>query len=226
MIGEKMQKNLSSYVNIIRAVKTVGFSLFQNKFGEEYFIWNINSEKEVALTFDDGPSNGNTEKVLKILEEESIKAMFFLIGEQVKKYPKVAKEIVEQGHLIGNHTLTHRNLRKLGSSEIEEELLITQKIITDVTGVSPKIMRPPMGRISFRAAEIAKRLGLKTIMWSKSAKDYKMMGADFVLKRLNSKNIKSGDIILFHDGNEDAVNALRGVLRDLKNGGYRFGLIN
>ena len=226
MIGEKMQKNLSSYVNIVGAIKTVGFSLFRNRFGEEYFVWNIDGEKEVALTFDDGPNNGSTEKVLRILEEESVKAVFFLIGEQVKKYPEVARKIAEQGHLIGNHTLTHRNLRKLASREIEEELLVTQKIIADVTGVSPKIMRPPMGRVSFRTVEIAKRFGLKTIMWTKSAKDYKMRGTDFVLKRLNSKNIKTGDIILFHDGNEDAVNALPCILRDLKSSGYHFGFVN
>ncbi|MFH1371531.1 MAG: polysaccharide deacetylase family protein [Planctomycetota bacterium] len=186
----------------------------------------MNGEEKIALTFDDGPDDGNSEKILAILEEHSVKAAFFMVGEQVKKYPKVAERIASRGHLIGNHSLTHGSLRKLSPGEIEKELSITQQIIADVTGVSPKIMRPPMGRVSFRVVEIAKRLGLKTVMWTKSAKDYKMRGVDSILKRLNSKNIKVGDIILCHDKYEDTANALPEILRDLKSNGYYFGLLN
>lgn len=217
-----MQKELLICVRIIGLIKEFVFTICQIIFKKEFFIWKTSDNKAVALTFDDGPDQDYTEKILDILKKNSIKATFFLIGEKVKRYPGITQRIFDNGHSIGNHTFTHRNLRRLTSIEIEDELIMTQRAIEDITGCSPNIMRPPRGRFNLKTIRIAKKAGLTTIMWSKSAKDYKMKGQNFILKRINSKTITGRDIILFHDNNKYTLDALPYIISELKNNDFVF----
>ncbi|MBU0477503.1 polysaccharide deacetylase family protein [bacterium] len=221
-----MQKGSLGCAKIAEIIKGIIFPICQSIFKKEYFKWRTDSKNTIAATFDDGPDDVYTEQVLDILDRYSIKATFFLVGENVKKYPDIAKKIVKRGHSIGIHTFTHKNLHRLKSFEIEEELLNTQKVIQEITGCVTNIMRPSEGRFSLNTIRIAKQLGLTTVLWTKSAKDYKMKGKDFILKRINSRTIKPGDILLFHDNNKYTIEALVHILQDLKKKKFKFGFVH
>lgn len=217
-----MQKELLICAIIIGLIKEFVFTICQIIFRKKFFIWKTNGNKTVALTFDDGPDQDYTGKILDVLKKYSIKATFFLIGEKVKQYPGIAQRIFDNGHSIGNHTYTHKNLRRLTSLEIEDEFIKTQRAIEDITGCSPNIMRPPRGRFNLKTIRIARKAGLTTIMWSKSAKDYKMKGQKFILKKINLKTITERDIILFHDNNKYTLESLPYIISELKDNGFVF----
>lgn len=157
---------------------------------------NIN---QVAITFDDGPSEEFTPAILEILKQYQVPATFFMVASHVEKYPEIARQVVEGGHSIGNHTLNHRNLPTLSTLELHKEILEATTIITEVTGVYPSFVRPPRGMYDDRFRRLAKLLGQEIVLWSISTRDWRYGVTANYIERYVDSRVRGGDIILFHD---------------------------
>lgn len=184
------------------------------------------SEKKIAITFDDGPHPIITSKVLKLLSDYNAKATFFCIGKHVETYPDVLKSIHDQGHLIGNHSFTHRygidfNKVKAWTAEIE----LTDIAIANVTGSKPKLFRPPFGVTTPNLAAALKQTGHKAIGWNIRSYDTVLKNPNAVLKRI-TKNVKPGAVILLHDNHDRIEFVLEQLLQFLKKQGYTMVTIN
>ena len=172
-------------------------------------------KSKIHLTFDDGPHPIITPQILEILKIHNQKALFFCIGKNIEQYPEIVKQIVEQGHEMGNHSYSHSIGFDFSPSErVKIELEKTNNLIEQFTGKSNRLFRPPFGVTNPNIAKAVKQLGLKTIGWSIRSLDT-VKSPSVVRERL--MNAKSGDIILFHDTIQHTPEILEEFLRFLKN---------
>ena len=154
--------------------------------------------RRVALTFDDGPSVAYSGQILDLLRARNIKATFFVCGKNLERHPDVARRMVAEGHEIGNHTYSHPYLYLLSRKRIEEEIDRTQSVIEKITGVRPKLFRPPYGIRWFGLFRILRERGLKMILWSATGFDWKDSKDQIVASTLDE--LEPGAIVLLHDG--------------------------
>ena len=174
--------------------------------------------KLIALTFDDGPSLNFTPKVLKILDNEDIKATFFLVGKWLPGKRALVQEMVKDGQQIGNHTFDHIKLTGLSADEIRSELYRTDSALTDITGQTSFMVRPPFGA---RNCNMLASIDAPVILWTldpaagKQVPGRKM--ARFVLS-----HAKDGDIILLHDTTQYNLDAVKPIIDGLKKKGFSF----
>ncbi len=186
-------------------------------------------EKIIYLTFDCGYENGYTEQILNVLREEDVPACFFVTKTYIRDNVALAKRMKEDGHQVGNHTITHPSMPTKSYEEIIEEVEGTANYMKEVTGYDmDPYLRPPMGEYSARTLSITRDLGYKTIFWSMAYLDYdvnKQPGADYVIKHFE-KYHHSGAIVLMHNVSESNKDALGTVIKNLKKEGYRFASLN
>ncbi len=200
-----------------------------NHFYGPVFIEAATQEKIVALTFDDGPYPPYTQQVLNVLKENGVPATFFVVGKNVERYPELVKRIVEEGHQLGNHTYSHPDLLKLDRGQIAAEVDKTQRLLFEITGRVPDIMRPPHGFRDAVVMEVMAERNLKVVEWSVMCRDWVNPGVETITRRVVSK-VKSGSIILLHDGDgvdstasrAQTVEATRRIIHELKSQDYRF----
>lgn len=166
----------------------------------------------LALTYDDGPNDRDTERLLDVLARHEVKATFFLIGKFVAARPQIARAIVVAGHLIANHTASHPHLVLLSRAKIRTQLSDCSKAIADVTGVRTRFFRPPFGARRPAVLQVARELELEPVMWSVTCFDWKPTTADAVernaRKRIEGERSR-GHIILMHDGGHTGIGADR-----------------
>lgn len=199
------------------------------KFYEEHgkAIWEIpTKQKVIALTFDDGPSSKYTPQILDILKQYHAKATFFVVGTCVKAHPDVVKREILDGHELANHTYHHSVSRGLNEEEIRNELRKTKQTITQLTGYSPKLFRPPGGYYNETIINVSNQEGYTVVMWSwhQDTYDWKKPGVHNIVKKVLS-NARNGDIVLFHDNGGDrrqTIEALKKILPELQKRGYKF----
>lgn len=185
--------------------------------------------RELYLTFDDGPNPGATPLVLEALARESVPAAFFMVGEHVRRFPAIARAVAEAGHEIGNHTMRHRKLHRLGPRTIERELCEAHACIADTTGAPPRLFRAPHGYRNPFVTRSARRFGYRTIGWTFGVWDSDPIPAGEIRRRVRTR-LRPGAIILLHDGDGyDAQGdrratgiALADVIRDAREAGYSF----
>jgi len=181
------------------------------------------SNKAIALTFDDGPWPIYTEQVLDILQQNDIKATFFLIGQHLKNHPEIAQKVVEAGHALGNHTWNHHyhNVpREVAAKEIED----TNALIYEVTGFKTEWFRPPGGVLTNGLNGYAHSQNYAVAMWSSDARESSFSSSGALVNNVLS-TAKPGGIVLLHDGggNRSAtVQALPIIIAQLKQQGYKF----
>ncbi|MFO7953084.1 MAG: polysaccharide deacetylase family protein [Bacillota bacterium] len=154
---------------------------------------------KVVLTFDDGPSRDFTSEILRVLAEKKATATFFMVGSQVEKYPEQAKQIVEQGHEVGNHTYGHITVPHAPPPQLTAQIMRTNLVILQNTGVYPQYLRPPRGLYDTRMRRIAKLLGQELVLWSLSSQDWHFRANKNSITKRVVERAKAGDIILFHD---------------------------
>ncbi len=180
----------------------------------------------VALTFDDGPHETLTPKLLQILRAERVPATFFVIGKKVEAAPGIARRIVAEGHEIANHSWTHPVLSKMGDKAVERELSRTSALIRKVTGAEVGLFRPPYGAFSTRQKNWTfETMGMSSIMWSVDPQDWKYRDSAAVRRKLVA-GAHPGAILLAHDIHATTVAAMPGTIRDLKAAGYRFATVS
>jgi peptidoglycan/xylan/chitin deacetylase (PgdA/CDA1 family) len=154
---------------------------------------------QIALTYDDGPNDPHTLRLLETLAKRDVKATFFLIGRYVQQYPKIAREIVQAGHVVANHTFNHPLLIFKSETEIRQELTQCRTALQDAVGEPSNLFRPPFGGRRTAVLRIARELGLQPVMWNVTGYDWNAPPAA-VIERKVSKQIHGGDVILLHDG--------------------------
>ncbi len=154
---------------------------------------------KVVLTFDDGPSGKYTPEILKVLAEKGVSATFFLVGKHVEQYPEIAKQIVEEGHEVGNHTYGHITVPNSAPPQLTAQIVRTNLIVLQNTGVFPPYLRPPRGLYDMRMRRIAKLLGQEMVLWSLSSQDWHPRATTAGVTRRVLDRVAPGDILLFHD---------------------------
>jgi len=185
-----------------------------------------NATKQLALTFDSGWFYENTEELLDLLDEYNVKATFFARGLWVKEHPDLAKEIINRGHALENHSLTHGHMSTMSDAEVENEIRETTDIIKVTTGCLPQLFRPPYGEYDERILKILIEEGYPyTILWTVDSHDWaeELNGVkitkDYLVNRVLSK-ASDNSIILMHVGGYETVNALPEIITGLRSEGY------
>jgi peptidoglycan-N-acetylglucosamine deacetylase len=187
------------------------------------------TNRDLALTFDDGPNDPHTLRLLDVLSRHDVRATFFLIGRFVKQRPDIAQEIVQRGHIIGNHTFTHPLLTVQTNSRIRRQILDCRDAITDAVGEHSNLFRPPWGGRRPGTFRVIRELGLEPIMWNVTGYDWNAPSAGFIEQKVSAK-IRGGDVVLLHDGGHAAFGADRSktvqaserLITKYKNEGYDF----
>ena len=186
-------------------------------------------EKVVYLTFDAGYENGNVEKILDVLKEENVHAAFFVLGAIIVKNTAIVERMFDEGHLVCNHTYSHRQMTNMDKSTFCAELEKLEKTCLDHTGKAlAKYYRPPEGVFDEDTLAYAKELGYKTVFWSFAYPDWdngKQMNTDAAKQKI-FENVHNGEIMLLHPTSATNATILGDVIRQLRSEGYRFGLIN
>ncbi|WP_370900614.1 polysaccharide deacetylase family protein [Chryseobacterium gossypii] len=191
--------------------------------GLGYFVNSITHKKtktkEVALTFDDGPTEF-TPKFLDLLKEHQVKATFFCIGRQIEKYPETFRRIIEEGHSVGNHTFTHSDSTGfLSAPKMIEEIEKCDGAIFKAGNIKTNLYRPPFGVTNPNIAKAIKKTGKKNIGWNVRSLDTVTDNEKRIYKRV-SGGVKRGSIILLHDTSEKTYNVLVDLLLFLKGKKY------
>ena len=195
------------------------FDLRLNYFTKNYCKAQV-SEKVIALTFDDGPT-AFTPQVLDLLQKYNAKATFFCIGNRIEKDEKIFRRIVNEGHLIGNHTYSHSTKMGFFSTEkVKNEIAKTDDIIHRITGKSTPYFRPPFGVTNPNIAKALNETGHQVIGWNIRSLDTVIDDEDRILRRVLPR-IQPGSIILLHDTSQKTVNVLEQILKGLQAEGYK-----
>lgn len=181
----------------------------------------------VAITFDDGPDPKNTPRLLGILKERNIKATFFLLGRSVNAYPQVVREILADGHEIGNHTWDHKDLSRMSEANCLDELQKTQDAIISACNVTPTLFRPPYGNVKLSERKaIMEKFHLPAIIWEVDTEDWKKPFSSQKVVDAILKDTKPGSIILCHDIHAWTVDAMPQALDGLKAKGFQFKTVS
>ena len=183
----------------------------------------------LALTYDDGPNDPYTGRLMDVLERHAAKATFFLLGRFVEERPEIARALAAAGHAIGNHSWDHPNLIFASAAETIRQIARTQQAIIDATGVEPVLFRPPFGGRRPGSLRIARSLGLRPVMWNVSCYDWKPISAEEIAGRAE-RQIRGGNVILLHDGEfhrvgvdrSRSIEATERILSRYKGEGYEF----
>lgn len=184
------------------------------------------TEKVIYLTFDAGYENGCTAKILDALKKHNAPAAFFLVGNYIEKNADLVRRMVSEGHLVGNHTMHHRDMSKLSDEAVfRQELYDLETLFHNTTGKDlPKYYRPPQGIYSEENLRMAKALGYRTVFWSLAYVDWKndaQPSADEAFKKLLPR-IHPGAVVLLHSTSQTNAEILDRLLTKWEEEGYRF----
>ena len=157
------------------------------------------------MTFDDGPHPKGTPAVLDVLGRLGAPAAFFLTGEQVLRYPAVAREIFERGHTIGVHGHRHRLLTLRTPSASAEDLRLACAVIEQATGVKPRLYRPPYGAANPAVLLAARRAGLRPVLWARWGRDWQREASGASVAASATRDLRGGEILLLHDADHYAT---------------------
>jgi peptidoglycan/xylan/chitin deacetylase (PgdA/CDA1 family) len=176
-------------------------------FGHTFTGLNLPS-KELAFTYDDGPNDPHTLRLLDVLARHSVHATFFLIGRYAQQRPDIVHELVKAGHVIGNHTFTHPLLTFKSAGEVRSQLTGCGRALTDAVGQHSRLFRPPFGGRRPAVLRIARQMGFQPIMWNVTGYDWDAPSVEFIERKVTGR-IRGGDVILLHDGGHRAFGADR-----------------
>ena len=184
-----------------------------------------NSEnKSIYLTFDEGYEAGYTKQILEILKENNVKATFFITAHYVNTQEELVKQMIDDGHIIGNHTVNHKCMPDLTEEEIRKEVLDLHQVIYEKFNYEMKYIRPPKGEFSERSLKVTNSLGYKTVMWSFAYEDWNEDKQPDESKSLQKilNNLHNGEIMLLHGNSKTNTNILDNMIKEAKNMGYEF----
>ncbi|MCC6355203.1 MAG: polysaccharide deacetylase family protein [Verrucomicrobiae bacterium] len=193
--------------------------------GSPFLMRGARNTKRVALTFDDGPSPGVTNRVLETLRKYKVRATFFMIGQRVVESPGLAKEVQAAGHELANHSFTHPTLGSLSADRVASELHLCQDAIEKHVGVRPSWLRPPYGSFKTSQGPIARSERLGVVIWSVDPRDWARPGVAAIQQRVLG-GTAGGDIILCHDLHSQTADAAPGMIEGLLERGFQPGTLS
>lgn len=185
-------------------------------------------EKNVYLTFDEGYEAGYTSQILDILKENDVKAAFFITAHYVNSQPDLVKRMIDEGHIVGNHTVNHYSMPDLTDDKIKTEIQDLHTAVYNKFGYEMKYLRPPMGEYSERTLDRIQSLGYTTVMWSFAYDDWdekKQDRVDYAKEKILG-NVHNGAVILLHGNSKDNTNVLDYCIKEIKKSGYVFKSLN
>ncbi len=193
------------------------------------FAGGMRGSKQIALTYDDGPNDLHTLKLLDVLAKHSVRATFFMIGRYVQERPDIARAVAQAGHIVGNHTFTHPLLIFKSEAQTRKELVDCHQVLQGAIGQHSNLFRPPFGGRRPATLRIARSLGLETVMWNVTGYDWNAPPAAVIEKKV-VRQMRGGDVILLHDGGHRAPGADRAqtviatdnLIRRYRDQGYEF----
>ncbi|MDO8950710.1 MAG: polysaccharide deacetylase family protein [Actinomycetota bacterium] len=186
-------------------------------------------KRVVALTFDDGPWPGQTDKILDILKREQVPATFFALGVYVNRHPGLVAREIREGHDVGNHTYYHPNLTTADPKKLQREIAGTSAAIKRAGGESPKWFRPPMGLVNEQSYALLKAEKIRPVLWTVDPQDWHGDAEAWRIERVVVDSARPGSVILLHDGGgnrTETTKALPGIIRALRKRGYEFVLLD
>jgi len=198
-------------------------SVFTAQVQQPYYQ-GTTDKKQVAFKINVAWGEDHLPQMLNILEENNIKATFFLVGQWVEKFPQLASEIKERGHEIGNHGFDHSHPTELSIEELKKLIKKNEELLEDIVGYKPELFAPPYGEVNEDVVKAAEELGYKTVLWSTDTIDWQKPEPEVIVERA-TKEIEKGEIILIHP-TEPTVEALPQLISELRGPGYELVTIS
>ena len=191
---------------------------------DSLFLGNTN-KKVLYLTFDNGYENGFTAPILDVLRSKKVPAAFFVTGHYVEREPELIKRMVDEGHIIGNHSWSHPDMTTMSDEQIRQELQKVKQAVTNITGKSVmSYLRPPRGIFNDRVLKVSRQEGYISVFWSLAYKDWevdKQKGKQYAYQQI-MRQIHPGSIMLIHSVSSDNAAALPDVIDAVRKMGYEF----
>lgn len=188
-----------------------------------------NKEKKyIYLTFDNGYEAGYTSKILEVLKQNDVKATFFITAHYLNTQSDLVKQMIDEGHIVGNHTVNHKSMPSLTEEQIKTEVMDLHQAIYSKFGYEMKYIRPPKGEYSEQTLNATNALGYKTVMWSFAYEDWdeKNQPDETKSKEKILKNLHNGEIMLLHATSKTNTNILDSVIKEIKSQGYEIKSID
>ena len=181
-------------------------------------------KKNLYLTFDQGYEAGYTKQILETLKNNEVQGTFFITAHYVNTQADLVKQMIDQGHIVGNHTVNHKCMPDLTEEQITTEVMDLHKTIYEKFGYEMKYIRPPKGEFSQRTLISTNNLGYKTVMWSFAYEDWNenKQPDEQKAKEKILKNLHNGAIILLHGNSKTNTNILDSIIKEARNMGYEF----
>lgn len=201
---------LSLWGNFASAAKCekpsgLNWSELEKKYEGVFVLSASRGSRRIALTFDDVPDPRFTPQVLDALRRKNVKATFFVVGTRAKKHPDLVRRIHKEGHDIGNHSYNHPDFSKLSLYRVREQIGRAEKIIANIVGFRPKLIRPPYGEIMPSQLEWAKKMGYTVVNWDVDSSDWRQLRSETIFRNV-IRSVRPGSIVLMHAGGGEGQN--------------------
>ena len=179
-------------------------------------------EKILYITFDNGYEAGYTNQILDVLKKNEVKATFFITAHYLNTASDLVKRMIEEGHIVGNHTVNHKSMPEITEEKIKEEVMKLHQAVYEKFGYEMKYIRPPKGEFSERTIIVTNNLGYQHVMWSFAYVDWdeKKQPDEEKAKKTILENLHNGEIMLLHGNSKTNANILDSIIKEIKTQGY------
>lgn len=187
-----------------------------------------NNDKYIYLTFDEGYEAGHTTQILSTLKENNVKATFFITSHYLNTTSDLVERMINEGHIVGNHTVNHKSMPSVSNEEIEKEIMKLHQAVMGKFNYEMKFMRPPKGEFNERTLKKTSELGYKTVMWSFAYFDWdeKKQPSLEESRKMIINNLHCGEIMLLHPNSKTNSEVLDSIIKEAKEQGYEFKLLD
>lgn len=178
--------------------------------------------RSVCLTFDDGPHPVHTPRLLDVLQDQGVRATFFVVGREVERHPEIVRRMVAAGHLVGNHTFSHSAPGTVSARQLIDEVRRTDDLLTPILGQAPRLFRPPHGKVT--AAKLLRLWGSSrtVVLWNADPRDFARSEPGEVLGWFRDRPLRGGDLVLMHDNVPHSIEALPELIEESRRRGLDF----
>ena len=194
---------------------------------EQKVVW-VGTGKKVYLTFDNGGPMGDIDKMLQVLKDNDVRASYFIAGYNMKAHPDFVRRLVEDGHFVGNHSMSHKDFTEMTDDQVRKEIDDFAKLYEEITGetISP-VFRFPYGSYSFHLLDLVSSMGYTSVFWSTAMRDWepRQNGWKDPYNDIMN-NLHDGNIILLHQASQENIDALEELIKAIRKEGYEFGTVD
>jgi peptidoglycan/xylan/chitin deacetylase (PgdA/CDA1 family) len=180
----------------------------------------------LCLTFDDGPHPVHTPRILDLLRANGVRATFFVIGKNARRYPELLRRIVDEGHALGHHSFSHAEPHLTSSRQLMAEIAETRDVIDAATGRRPRLFRPPHGKLTAGKLWALWHSGFTVVLWNRDPKDFARASADELRAWVRGRPMSGGDVVLLHDTVSHTADVLPELISSVRQAGLAFATVD